>query len=180
MTAGVMSARTGTFPDGIDEDHVQPIAGWRRHASPLSLAVFGAVVALALSGWLGHERTWRAEGDSATLEVHAPEIIRNGEFLEMRIRVSSELPIAELAIGVDETLWEDITVNTLIPAASQETNRDGETRFTFTDLAAGTAFLFKVDAQINPDIVLGNDGVITLYDGDAELAAVELAIMVLP
>ena len=32
--------------------HIRPIEGWRRHASPLSLVVFGVVVALALSGWL--------------------------------------------------------------------------------------------------------------------------------
>ena len=169
------------FPDGIADDNVRPIEGWRRRASPLSLVVFGVIVAVALSGWLGRERTWSAEGgDGTSLEVHAPEIIRNGEFLEMRVRLVSDRPIEELVIGVEESLWEDVTVNTMIPAASEEASQDGETRFTFADLPAGTAFLFKVDMQINPDILGGNDGTLTVYDGEAELVATDLSITVLP
>ena len=168
------------YPDGIGAQNVRPVGPLRRHASPMSLGVFGLVVVLALFGVLGHERTWRAEGGGATLEVHAPEVIRNGEFFEVRVRVSSDAAISKLAIGIEESLWEDITVNTLIPAATEETSEDGEARFTFAELAAGTAFLLKIDAQVNPDIVLGNDGAITLYDGDAELAAVDLSITVLP
>lgn len=175
-----MSSQTPAFPDGIADEHIRPIEGWRRHASPLSLVVFGAVVALALSGWLGRERTWSAEGRGAALEVHAPEIIRNGEFLEMRVRVTSDAPITELVIGIDESLWEDVTVNTMIPAASDEASEDGEVRLTFAELAAGTTFLFKVDMQINPDIVGGNSGTLTIYDGEAELVATELSITVLP
>jgi hypothetical protein len=168
------------FPDGVSDDHVRPIEGWRRRASPLSLVVFGVIVALALSGWLGRERTWSAEGDGTSLEVHAPEIIRNGEFLEMRVRLVSDEPIGELVIGIDEALWEDVTVNTMIPAASEESSEDGEVRFTFAELPAGTAFQFKVDMQINPDIVGGNDGTLTVYDGEAELVATDLSIAVLP
>jgi hypothetical protein len=142
--------------------------------------VFGVVVALALSGWLGRERTWSADADGTTLEVHAPEIIRNGEFLEMRVRVTSDTPITELVIGIDESLWEDVTVNTMIPSAADETSEDGEVRLTFAELAAGAAFLFKVDMQINPDIVGGNTGTLTVYDGEAELVATDISITVLP
>jgi len=169
-----------SFPDGIAEDNVRPIEGWRRHASPLSLVAFGVVVALALSGVLGRERTWSAEQNGAALEVHAPEIIRNGEFLEMRVRVTADQPIDELVIGIDESLWVDVTVNTMIPAAAEESSEDGEVRLTFAELPAGTAFLFKVDMQINPDIVGGNDGTMTVYDGDVELVATDLSITVLP
>lgn len=174
-----MSTRT-SFPGGITDDNVRPIEGWRRHASPLSLVVFGVIVALALSGWLGRERTWNAEGEGATLQVHVPEIIRNGEFLEMRVRLVSDRPIEELVIGIDETLWEDITVNTMIPAAAEEASEDGEARFTFAELPAGTSFLFKVDMQVNPDIVGGNDGTLTVYDGETQLVATDLSVTVLP
>jgi hypothetical protein len=168
------------FPDGITEDNVRPIEGWRRQASPLSLVVFGVVFAVALSGWLGRERTWTAEGEGTSLEVHAPEIIRNGEFLEMRVRVTSDRPIEELVIGIDESLWEDVTVNTMIPAASEEASEDGEARLTFAELSADTTFLFKVDMQINPDMLGGNAGTLTVYDGDAALVAANLSITVLP
>ena len=175
-----MSTSSTPYPDGIDERHVRPLAGWRRHASPLSLAVFGAVVVLALTGLLGHERQWQAQGGSTSLSVHMPEIIRNGEFFEMRVTVEAAEPISELVVGIDQALWEDMTVNTLIPAATDETSEDGEYRFTFAELAAGTPFLFKVDVQVNPDILGGNEGVVTVYDGDEELTRVGVQIAVLP
>jgi len=175
-----MSTESTPYPDGIDERHVRPLAGWRRHASPLSLAVFGAVVALALTGLLGHERLWEAQGGSTSLTVHMPELIRNGEFFEMRVSVESDERIGELVVGIDQELWEDMTVNTLIPAASDESSEDGEYRFTFAELEAGTPFLFKVDVQVNPDILGGNEGVVTVYDGDEVLAQVAVGIGVLP
>jgi len=174
------SESTGVFPDGISDRHIRPVTGWRRSASPVGLAVFGLVVALAFSGLLGHERTWEAAGQAASLEVHAPEIIRNGEFFEMRVRVATHEPIGHLIVGIDEALWEDMTVNTLIPAAAEETSEDGEARFTFSELAAGTTFLFKIDVQVNPDIVIGNQGSVTIYDGADELATSDLSITVLP
>lgn len=175
-----MSTTSTSFPDGIDDRHIRPVAGWRRHASPLSLAVFGAVVVLALTGLLGHERQWEAQGGSTTLTVQMPELIRNGEFFEMRIRIESGAPIGELVVGIDQAIWEDMTVNTLLPAASDESSENGEYRFTFAELEAGTLFLLKVDLQVNPDILGGNDGVVTVYDGEEELARVAVGIGVLP
>jgi hypothetical protein len=175
-----MTTETTTYPDGIGDVNVRPLGGWRRHASPLSLGVFGAVVLLALSGMLGHERQWDARGGGTALTVHMPELIRNGEFFEMRVTVESDEPIAELVIAVDQAIWEDMTVNTMIPAPADEASEDGEYRFTFADLAAGTPFLLKVDAQVNPDILGGNQGTVTVYDGEEPLAEVAVEIGVLP
>ncbi len=165
-------------PDGIAEGHWRAVGAWRRHASPLSLIVFGVVIVLGLTGFLGREHDWVATADGVELSVHAPEIIRNGEFFEMRIRVESDRTLEELAIGVDQTLWEDFTVNTLIPAATDEVSEDGEFRFTFGEQPG--EFMLKIDLQVNPDILGGNEGVITLYDGDRELASVTVGMTVLP
>jgi hypothetical protein len=73
-----------------------------------------------------------------------------------------------------------MTINTLIPAASEEASERGEFRFTFGALEAGTEFLMKVDAQVNPDIVGGNEGTVTVYDGEDVLAEVEIRMTVLP
>lgn len=175
-----MSTDTAPFPDGIDDRHTAPVGGWRQHASPLSLAAFGVVVLLALLGVAGHEREWVTEEDGTRLAVHMPETIRNGEFFEMRLRVESDAPIGEVVIGVEEELWEDVTVNTLIPAAAEEQSQDGEFRFTFTELDAGTPFLMKVDAQVNPDILGGNEGTVTVYDGETALVEVRVEMTVLP
>ena len=168
------------LPDGIAEEHVSPKRGLRRFASPLALVVFGSVIVLGLAGFLGHERDWKSQGRGVSLAVHAPEITRNGEFLEMRITVEATSPVEELAIGVDQALWEDMTVNTMIPAASEESAIDGEFVFSFGPMEAGTTFDLKVDLQVNPDIVGGNDGMLTVYDGDTAMTEVHLAITVLP
>jgi hypothetical protein len=167
-------------PQGIEERHWTSLDAWRRRASPLSLVVFGTVVVLGLTGFFGHERDWVEERDGARLEVHAPEIIRNGEFFEIRIGVRSERPIEDLSIGVAQTLWEDVTVNTMLPAPSEEGGTDGEFRFGFGELPADTAFLLKVDLQINPDILGGNVGAVTVYDGGDPIAQVDVGITVLP
>ncbi len=135
---------------------------------------------MSLVGLLGHERDWRAQGNGVSLEVHAPEIIRNGEFFEMRISVESDRPINELGIGVGHALWEDVTVNTMIPAATDETSEDGGFRFTFGSLEPGTLFLLKVDLQVNPDIVGGNDGLVTIFDGEELLVEMMISVTVLP
>jgi hypothetical protein len=180
--AGVTKSgeKAANLPDGIGEEHARPRTGWRRHASPFSLAVFGSVIVLGLTGALGHERDWRSEADGVSLAVHAPEITRNGEFFEMRITVVADARIEDLTIGVDEPLWEDMTVNTMIPAATEETGTDGEFRFAFGPLEPDTPFDFKIDLQVNPDIVGGNEGALTVYDGERAITSVDIGLMVLP
>jgi hypothetical protein len=177
---GTTSDDNTSFPDGIGKEHAAPRTGWRRHASPLSLVVFGSVVALGMAGVLGHERDWEAASAAASLRVHSPEVIRNGEFFEMRITVEATEAIDELVIGVDQALWEDMTVNTIIPAATEETSIDKEFRFAFGPMEAGTTFDLKVDLQVNPDIVGGNDGALTAYDGDEPITRLDIGISVLP
>lgn len=167
-------------PDGIGQQEIQPVEGWRRHASPLSLIVFGAVVTAALVGLLGHERTWGAAGDGASLEVHMPEVIRNGEFFELRVTVEADRDIGELVVTVDQSLWQDITINTMVPAATEESSEGGLYAFTFAELPDGTTFLFKVDGQVNPDIVGGNSGRIAVRDGERLLAETTVTMGVLP
>ena len=177
-----MSSNDGELraPDGIGEEHIRPLQSWQRHASPLSLAVFGVVLAVAFGGFLGHERDWRASARGADLVIHAPEVTRNGEFMEMRISVEANEAIGELAVGVDADLWEDMTVNTMIPAATDEQSMDGELRFTFAELEAGASFLLKIDLQVNPDIVGGNEGTVTVYDGEEAVVGIPISITVLP
>ena len=135
---------------------------------------------LGLTGLLGREAVWRAETNGVTLEVHTSEIIRNGEFFEMRVSVASDHALDDLVIGVEDGLWADMTVNTMIPAAADEASADGEFRFTFAELEANTPFLLKVDLQVNPDIVAGNDGAVTVYDGQEPLTSTDVSIRVLP
>ena len=98
----------------------------------------------------------------------------------MRVTVETTRGIGNLAIGVEQALWEDMTVNTMIPTATEETGIDGEFRFAFGELEAGSSFDLKADLQVNPDIVGGNEGALTVYDGDRPITTIDLAIAVLP
>jgi hypothetical protein len=174
------NATADRLPDGLDASHLRGAAGIRKHASLLGLAVLAIAMAFALTGLAGVEETRTDESEVATVRWHAPARIRNGEFFEMRLGVEAHEAIDELVVRVEASLWEDFTVNTFFPAATEETSEDGELRFTFGRVDAGTSFLMKVDAQINPDMLWRNEGVVSVYDGDEPIARVPVVIEVLP
>ena len=47
-------------------------------------------------------------------------------------------------------------------------------------LSQGRPVLLKIDLQVNPDIVGGNDGAVTIYDGEEAVVGVPISITVLP
>jgi hypothetical protein len=167
------------MPDGITDEHVQPPRGGRG-ASPLSLLILAGVVALGPSGLAGRERSWSTEGGGAEVVIHSSEVIRSGEFFEMRISIDSSEPVGELVIGVDASLWRDMTVNTMIPAAADERSEAGQFLFSFGALEPGETFDLKVDLQVNPDALGNNPGAVRVLDGERVLASVEVGIGVLP
>lgn len=169
------------MPDGIDESHVVEKVGIRRHQSVIALGALTLVVLAALLGFFGRPDSARiATADRAELEVFGPSLIRNGEFFEMRFRVRAAETLANAVIAIDEGVWEDITVNTIIPGPVEETHEDGQFRFTLGEVAAGTEFLMKVDLQINPDFVGDNIGQIVLFDGEEQVTTLEYELGVLP
>jgi hypothetical protein len=166
------------WPDGVEERHAGPSG--RLHALPIGIVVLSVVMLAGLMGFAGREETLTASGGGVRLEWHAPTLIRNGEFLEIRIRLDADAAIARPVLGVDASVWEDLTVNTFIPAATDESSADDEFRFEFAALEAGSSLLVKVDAQINPDTLGGNAGTVTVYDGQETLVSLPISMEVLP
>lgn len=170
----------GQWPDGLSSAHQRAAMGWHRQASPMALVVLALVMAGALAGLAGVEETLTEEAAAATVTWHAPARIRNGEFFEIRLQVEAHERIDVLVVGVDAGLWEDLTINTFLPAATEEASEDGELRFTFGPLDAGGSFLLKVDGQINPDMLWRNEGTVTVYDGERPIADLPIVMEVLP
>jgi hypothetical protein len=175
-----MADPSPNVPDGIRDDHQEAPRGFQRHAGVLPLVALTFLMVWALLGFAGREATISETADGTTAEWHSPVRIRNGEFFEVRLRVRSERPIADLTVEMPQALWEDFTINTFIPAATEETGEDGAFRFAFGPLEPGTEFVMKVDAQINPDILGGNEGPVVILDEEEELLRFPVAIEVLP
>ncbi|WP_145923396.1 hypothetical protein [Sphingopyxis macrogoltabida] len=180
-TGGDAAAAHSRRPDGISE---KMISGqrWHRHASPVSFVLLAAVVAIALSGLVGGQPSPLRSQDfgAARLEVKTPSVIRNGEFFETRIRVEATRDISDAVLAVSPSLWTDMTINTMIPAAAEESYKDGAYRFSYGKLRAGETLVVKIDGQINPPLFAGTRGDIALFDGERRLGSMPLQIKVLP
>ena len=155
---------------------------WHRHASPVSFGILALVLAAALSGLAGGQpsplRTKSFE--AARLEVKTPSVIRNGEFFETRIRIEAARDVSDAVLAVSSSLWTDMTINTMIPAAAEESFKDGTHRFSYGKLRAGETLVVKIDGQINPPLFAGTRGDIALFDGERRLGSMPLQIKVLP
>jgi len=168
------------LPDGIGTEHID-LRPRQRRPGVLSLAILGALVVIGLSGYAGGGSAEHEVRNAAgAFALRAPDIIRNGEILEMRLRVVAQRPIDKLVIGVEPALWREVTTNSTVPQAGEETFRDGLFRFSFDKVEAGGAFEFQVVQQINPGLWGTNRGRVVFLDGDTVLAEMPVAMRVLP
>jgi hypothetical protein len=148
----------------------------------MRLAAIGVLPLIALAGLLGGTpaETGSARNDTADLFVRSPHILRNGLLFETRIEVLARRPIDDAVIAIPAQHWRDFTINSMIPAATEEEYKDGEYRFHFDRLEAGDRLQFKIDGQVNPPHFGRDVGRIRLLDDEREVIAVRFEQMVLP
>ncbi len=168
-------------PDGISQRHIAP-SPLGHHASVLSLIVLTAVIAVALSGVLGggHVAARSVDNADVAFTVRMPAVVRSGEMLETVVQLVAHKPLAQLVIGVEPSLWREMTTNSRLPEAEGETHADGLLRLDYRALQAGETFDLQVAQQINPRLFGRNRGRIVVFDGDRRLAELALSITVLP
>ena len=168
-------------PEGIEPHHVHQAGGSLFRRWPFGLGGLGVLLGLAVFGVYGADARLTGAGNEVELVVEGPRRIRNGEFFEMVITIAAERDVRDLVILIDEELWRDLTVNTLLPDPSGHGFREGSFEFRFGTLNAGERLLVKVDGQINPSHAPStNAGTIALANGDAVLATVNYTMEVLP
>ena len=170
------------YPEGIGDTHVPDRRSLGHRASWFSIAVLALLMAVASTGLLGGwKRPLRtAETADARLDVRMPKIIRNGEFLETEIKILPKRDFADLTLAVEPALWHDLTINTFIPGAAEESFSRNAYRFSYGPAKAGQPLTIKIDAQINPSTTGGTSGAMSIADGDAEVVRLPLAMRVLP
>lgn len=173
------ASATPSYPDGIGPRHATPGAmGWRL----LPVLALGALLLLALSGALGGQANPVITGRSTTADLafKAPQVLRNGEFFEMRVTITARQPIARPVVAVSAAYLHDLTINSFIPAATEEGFADGMFVFEFEPLPAGQALEIKLDGQVNPPLVGVNEGLLQLRDGERTLVTLHPRLRVLP
>jgi hypothetical protein len=114
------------------------------------------------------------------LTFDGPRFIRNGMFFEAHAIVLAKEPIDKFVLVIDESLIHDMTMNSMVPAAAEESFESGNYRFSFDRLEKGDTFDVKFDFQINPSLLAGNEGSIAVYDDKDMLAELPVTITVLP
>lgn len=172
---------SGSVPQGIDASHLEA-KGWHRHANPASIFFLGLLMALAFAGVFGGQPhpTRVVDSRDARITLQLPERIRNGEFFEMRIIVETRRPFTDLTIAVSSDYWHDLTINTMIPAPTEETADDGRYHLNYGEIDAKKKLTIKIDGQINPPLFGGTKGEILLMDGKDLIATIPVKLTVFP
>lgn len=170
------------YPDGITKEDIPAHQRWSGVLAWGVLVLLGLLLAIAMTGVFGGVAgaTRTSDRNGATLQFTAPEVLRNGEFFEMRVQFRAKQPIAKPVIAVSSAYWRHVTINTMIPAASEEGFNDGAFEFTFSAMDAGDSFEMKIDGQINPARQGSSHGEVRLLDDKTPLASLPVRLKVLP
>jgi hypothetical protein len=145
------------------------------------LGLLAAVAVVALLGVLGQEaRTSVASAAAAELEVSAPTRLRGGLFFQGRFTVDAREPIVNATLVLDPGWLENMHVNTIEPAPTEEASRDGNLELSFGPLAAGETLVVYMQFQVNPTNVGRRSTDVALYDGETRIASVDRTLTIFP
>jgi hypothetical protein len=174
--------RRGTtgMPDGIAPRHFVRSSGLLRGFLPIFL--LGALLLAALLGLFGGtpDPQVSAEGKGARLNITAPRTLRSGMILELDIDVRARRPIAQPVVAISGSYLHQLSFNSIIPQASQAEFENGTLTLHYDALRPGDRLHVKMDGQVNPSLIGGNDGMISIRDGDAVLARRSVSLWVFP
>ncbi len=166
----------------VNSDNLSKRRWGSRHGGLVALIALSILLGAAMLGLLGGAKspTMLVRAPTGSLAVKTPLILRNGLFFEQRIRISARQPITDAVVAITPGLWQDITVNSMIPAAADEEYKSGAYHFHYGPMQSGDVIELKIDGQINPPLTVGTNGAISWLDGDRQIASLPLHIKVLP
>ena len=164
------------------------LARHRDHAGKVELvarrvvmALLAALAVTALVGVLGQSpQRSSAAAERATLEVYAPARLRGGLFFQGRFTVRAQGAIENATLVLARGWMENTHINTIEPAPTEETSRNGDLALSFGPLAAGDEFVLYMQFQVNPTNVGHRSADVALYDGDELVTRVDRTVTVFP
>jgi hypothetical protein len=125
-------------------------------------------------------RTSSAAAERATLEVSAPPRLRGGLFFQGRFAVRAQAAIENATLVFEPGWMENTHINTIEPAPTEESSRDGDLALSFGPLEPGDELVLYMQFQVNPTNVGHRPADVALYDGDELIARVDRTVTIFP
>jgi hypothetical protein len=151
---------------------------WLRHGL---LVVPVALIVLGLLNVFGqHPSSSHADGPAAALDIYSPARVRGGLLFESRFTIRAHRDLKAPKLVLDSGWFEQMTINSLMPQPSVQTDRNGRVVLTFDSLPAGQKLVFWLFFQVNPTNIGHRSQDIELDDGDTPLLHVERSVTVFP
>jgi hypothetical protein len=170
------------LPEHLDLGRHRDASWWSElGARWVVLGLLTAISLAALFNVFGQEaNVTSASGDAADLEVFAPDALRGGLFFEGRFTVAANDSLEDAVLVLASGWAENMHINTIEPAPTEETGRDGDLRLHFGPLGAGERLVVYMQFQVNPTNLGRRSADVELYDGDRLIARVDRTITVFP
>jgi hypothetical protein len=176
------SRRVADLPEHLDLGRHRDASWWSElGARWVVLGLLTAIAVAALFSVFGqHPETSVASGDAADLEVYAPQEVRGGLFFEGRFTVTARDGIEDAVIVLAPGWMENMHINTIEPAPTEEASRNGRLALHFGPLGAGERLVLYVQFQVNPTNVGRRSADVELYDGESLIVTVDRTMTVFP
>jgi hypothetical protein len=171
------------LPDGLDVRRNQDLDGRARHPwyRRSLLYLIAVLPILALLNVFGQKPTLSvAHGAAADLEVTAPAHLRSGLIFQVRVRITAHEMIDKPQLVFDPGWFESMSVNSIVPNPSEQTNANGRVVMSFNQLAAGHTMFVWLYFQVNPTNVGNRREDVELDNGAAPITTVHRSLTIFP
>ena len=124
--------------------------------------------------------TTTVDAEAATFELHSPSHLRGGLLYMARFRVTAKQDLQKATLVLDPGWAENITINTIEPAPTDETSDNGRLSLELGPLPAGESYVLYMDFQVNPTNVGRQSQAVELRDGDTHISTISRTATVYP
>jgi hypothetical protein len=171
------------LPDGLTLERNRDLRErsghvWYRRALLCLIAVLPVLALLNVFGQ--RPTTTSAHGLAADLAVTAPARLRSGLIFQVRVRVTAHENIAKPQLVFDPGWWESMSVNSIVPNPSSQTNLEGRVVLSYNKLAAGHSLIAWLYFQANPTNVGKRREDVELDDGATMITRVHRSLTIFP
>lgn len=169
--------------DSIDVGRDRDLEGrafepWVRRAL---LGLLLLLIVLALLDTFGQlPQASQVAGPKAVLSVQTPQRLRGGLLYQARFKITARRDIKQPQLILGPGWFDGLTVNTIEPQPSQESNRNGHVALVYDELSAGDTLRVWIEGQVNPTTAGHRVQLTELDDGDQPLVTHRSPLTIVP